>query len=135
MPGDRHDIRLGDVVISMPEGEYGGVVQYELGRHPENGFKRKGFLCSPSLDSRSPVRIIKLNHLGEDTKISALVSARIQKFKPLNIYARLSCDSDVLFKADYAYVRGQFTCAKKLSRLHQSWGRAGVAPPSIGSGV
>jgi hypothetical protein len=98
VPGDRHGIRLGDVVISMPEGEYGGVVQYELGRHPDNGFKRKGFLCVQSLDLRSAVRIIKLNHLREDTKISAHVSARIHKFKPLNIYARLPCNSDILLR-------------------------------------
>lgn len=28
-----HDIRLGDVVVSQPEGTFGGVIQYDLGRN------------------------------------------------------------------------------------------------------
>ncbi|KAL8377080.1 hypothetical protein RB595_007970 [Gaeumannomyces hyphopodioides] len=30
-PSAKHDIRLGDVVVSMPDGTYGGAVQYDLG--------------------------------------------------------------------------------------------------------
>lgn len=42
------DIRLGDVVISQPDGELGGVVQYDLRKHLEGGvFKRKGSLNQP----------------------------------------------------------------------------------------
>ncbi|KAK5455876.1 hypothetical protein LTS15_005193 [Exophiala xenobiotica] len=44
----RRDIRLGDIVVSQPEGTHGGVVQYDLGKDMgEGGFKRKGFLNSP----------------------------------------------------------------------------------------
>ncbi|KAM0256046.1 hypothetical protein ACHAQJ_005245 [Trichoderma viride] len=31
-PSKRHDIRLGDVVVSEPQGENGGVLQYDFGK-------------------------------------------------------------------------------------------------------
>ncbi|KAK5242070.1 hypothetical protein LTS06_011754, partial [Exophiala xenobiotica] len=50
IPNNRagRDIRLGDIVVSQPEGTFGGVVQYDLGKNMgEGGFKRKGLLNSP----------------------------------------------------------------------------------------
>lgn len=42
------DIRLGDVVISQPDGTFGGVVQYDMGKSYSDGhFIRKGALNSP----------------------------------------------------------------------------------------
>jgi nucleoside phosphorylase len=36
VPSDKHDIRLGDVVVSFPHGKYGGVVHYDFGRTKSN---------------------------------------------------------------------------------------------------
>jgi nucleoside phosphorylase len=48
VPQPGHDIRLGDVVVSKPDGEYGGVVWYDHGKAEENGeFKRTGWLDAP----------------------------------------------------------------------------------------
>ena len=47
VPSDKHDIRLGDVVVSMPDGHHGGVVQYDLRRDTEDGLILKGFLYRP----------------------------------------------------------------------------------------
>jgi nucleoside phosphorylase len=50
IPNNRasRDIRLGDIVVSPPEGIFGGVVQYDMGKNMgEGGFRRKGFLNSP----------------------------------------------------------------------------------------
>ncbi|KAF4946236.1 hypothetical protein FGADI_11338 [Fusarium gaditjirri] len=42
------DIRLGDIVVSQPDGTTGGVVQYDLGKAKANGgWERKGFLSKP----------------------------------------------------------------------------------------
>lgn len=42
------DIRLGDVVVSVPTGEHPGVVQYDLGKKKDNGrFERVGALNRP----------------------------------------------------------------------------------------
>ncbi|KAJ5113445.1 hypothetical protein N7456_001979, partial [Penicillium angulare] len=48
IPSAAHDIRLGDVVISYPEGTSGGVLQYDMGRVGTNGeFQETGSLNSP----------------------------------------------------------------------------------------
>ncbi|KAL3473093.1 hypothetical protein BJX99DRAFT_261640 [Aspergillus californicus] len=42
------DIRLGDVVVSSPTGQYGGVVQYDYGKTMANGrFIHTGMLNKP----------------------------------------------------------------------------------------
>ncbi|CAG8426705.1 unnamed protein product [Penicillium salamii] len=48
IPSASHDIRLGDIVISCPEGTSGGVLQYDMGKVGTGGeFHRTGFLNSP----------------------------------------------------------------------------------------
>lgn len=42
------DVRLGDPVVSQPDGTHGGVVQCDLGKNLGDGvFERKGILRSP----------------------------------------------------------------------------------------
>jgi hypothetical protein len=50
------DIRLGDVVVSQPNGTNGGVAQYDTGKATTNGFQLRGFLNSPPL-SRFSMRL------------------------------------------------------------------------------
>ncbi|KIX98875.1 uncharacterized protein Z520_05336 [Fonsecaea multimorphosa CBS 102226] len=48
IPSEEKDIRLGDVVVSNPEGGFGGVVEYDLGKmHPDGRFERTGVLNKP----------------------------------------------------------------------------------------
>jgi tetratricopeptide (TPR) repeat protein/nucleoside phosphorylase len=47
LPNKEDDIRLGDVVVSKPDGQYGGVVQYDLGKWTAEGFERTGSLNAP----------------------------------------------------------------------------------------
>ncbi|KAH8800442.1 nucleoside phosphorylase domain-containing protein [Xylogone sp. PMI_703] len=44
---ENRDIRLGDVVVSQPEGIFAGVVQYDLGKSLDGKFERKGSLNRP----------------------------------------------------------------------------------------
>ncbi|KAH0368832.1 pfs domain-containing protein, partial [Aureobasidium melanogenum] len=48
VPSEETDIRLGDIVVSSPTGQHGGVVQYDLGKTRLNGeIERTGSLNSP----------------------------------------------------------------------------------------
>ncbi|KAF3924711.1 hypothetical protein AA313_de0207582 [Arthrobotrys entomopaga] len=48
VPSRNNDIRLGDVVVSHPDGTFTGVVQYDLGKmHEQNIFERTGSLQRP----------------------------------------------------------------------------------------
>ena len=43
----KEDIRLGDVVVSQPQGRYGGVAQYNMGKETLEGFQETGQLNAP----------------------------------------------------------------------------------------
>lgn len=48
MPSTAHNIRLGDIVISYPQGTCGRVIQYDIGKVVAGGeFERTGSLNSP----------------------------------------------------------------------------------------
>jgi hypothetical protein len=47
-PSPKHDIRLGDVVVSSPVSRMGGVIHYEFGKAIQNQkFERTGALNAP----------------------------------------------------------------------------------------
>ena len=55
----KHDIRLGDVVVSQPMGTHGGVVQWDFGKIEKDGnFQRTG-----SLDKPPPALLYALQEL------------------------------------------------------------------------
>ncbi len=112
VPSDKHDIRLGDVVVSMPEGPHGGVVQYDLGKETEDGFQLRGFLCPPPTISRSAVGMMRSDHLVAENKVEEFLSQMLQKSSRLSVYARPSIELDILFEPDYPHAPGQPTCAK-----------------------
>ncbi|KAH8587924.1 nucleoside phosphorylase domain-containing protein [Bisporella sp. PMI_857] len=111
VPSAKHDIRLGDIVVSVPEGTYGGVVQYDMGKDTDNGFKLKGFLLAPPSRLRTAVGRMQSDHRMSDSKVEEFVSAMLQRARRLIIYQRPPADSDVLFDADYPHVGGA-TCER-----------------------
>ncbi|KAL6895022.1 nucleoside phosphorylase domain-containing protein [Trichoderma evansii] len=110
VPSENHDIRLGDVVVSMPSGQYGGVVQYDLGKETDYGFFLKGFLWPPPPALRSAVEIMRSDHLVNDNKIEEFVSLLLQKGPRLSIYQQPLAKTDVLFEVGYPHAFNQSTC-------------------------
>jgi len=112
VPSKKHDIRLGDVVVSMPEGPHGGVVQHDLGKETEDGFQLKGFLSPPPSILRSAVVMMRSDHRTAANKVEEFLSQMLQKSPKLSIYARPSIELDILFGPDYPHAPGQPTCAE-----------------------
>ncbi|KAF7181985.1 hypothetical protein CNMCM7691_001373 [Aspergillus felis] len=110
MPSPTHDIRLGDIVVSMPGSRFGGVVQYDLGKEVEDGFTLKGFLLPPPSILRSAVEMMRSDHLTKSNKVNTFLSEMLQKWPGLADYERPPADSDVLFRTDYPHVPDQATC-------------------------
>ncbi|KAL2211353.1 purine and uridine phosphorylase [Sarocladium strictum] len=105
VPSERHDIRLGDVVISMPERQYSGAGQYDLGRETENGYEPKGFLHAPPAYLRSVVGKMRSNHLAASNQIATLQ------------YRRPPDATDILFQDDVPHSSGPRSCGQcDLSR-------------------
>src|SRR5271170_736931 len=62
VPSAESDIRLGDVVISQPHMQYGGVVQYDFGKTGASGFVRTGFLNTPPAILLNALSKLRANH-------------------------------------------------------------------------
>lgn len=110
VPSNKHPIHLGDVVVAMPDGEHGGVVQYDLGRDTENGFDRKGFLLPPPSIVRSAVELMRSDHLVKPNEAEQFVSSMLNRGSRLSIYRRPSTGSDLLFEANYTHASGSSKC-------------------------
>ncbi|RDW57821.1 hypothetical protein BP5796_12622 [Coleophoma crateriformis] len=116
--GKDHDIRLGDIVISMPTKDHGGVVQVDYGTQTGEGFtgfKITGQLNKPPRLLINAVHKLQSNHETEEPKLQKYISPDALKEK----YPRLPTKyysngwDDVLFKADYQHQESSdSTCAK-----------------------
>ncbi|RYO77156.1 hypothetical protein DL764_010237 [Monosporascus ibericus] len=129
VPTDKHDIRLGDVVVSMPDGQYGGVVQYDLGKDTTDDFVPKGFLWPPPPRLRSAVEMMRSDHLISENKVDEFLSAMLQKGQRLAVYRRPPARLDVLFKADYPHALYNPTCERyDISKTVKRLPRKSKAP-------
>src|SRR5271163_3805227 len=64
VPSEENDIRLGDVVISKPTGQSGGVIQYDFGKTMQEGrFERTGSLNKPPDVLLNAVANLRARHL------------------------------------------------------------------------
>ena len=61
VPSEKNDIRLGDIVVSFPDGKYGGVVQYDFGKEEEQ-FTHSGQMNSAPQRLLKFLTSVKLRH-------------------------------------------------------------------------
>lgn len=61
-PTSEQDIRLGDVVVSTPNGSLGGVVQFDLGKRVDGQFHRVGHLNAPPTELLGALPEIRRRH-------------------------------------------------------------------------
>lgn len=102
------DIRLGDVVISQPSLQYGGVVQYDFGKTGIGGqFTRTGFLNAPPTVLLTALSKLRANHVRRKSKLSGYLSA----VSHLPEFAYSKAGPDILFESTYNHIDGS-TCAR-----------------------
>ncbi|GKU08442.1 hypothetical protein FLAG1_09784 [Fusarium langsethiae] len=99
-------VRLGDVVVSTPAGQYPGVVQWDFGKAEEGGnFKQTGSLNNPPTYLRTALTKLKTENELNGSKIPKYLDDLKQKWPRLAPkYLRTESLEDVLFKADYGHV-------------------------------
>ncbi|EHA19938.1 hypothetical protein ASPNIDRAFT_39357 [Aspergillus niger ATCC 1015] len=104
----RADIRLGDVVVSTPTGQLGGVVQYDYGKScPCGSFERTGSLNKPYLPLLVAVSHLRSDYLLHDTQISKVISDAIGHHK--DTFPRPA--EDWLFQPTYVHHGGAGDCS------------------------
>lgn len=103
----KNDIRLGDIVVSSPEGGNGGVLQYDFGKAVQGQcFEETGFLNQPPVALRSGVSEIILQHkLRPDSLGNAITSILndIEDEELQSDSSRPAMDRDRLYKSNVTH--------------------------------
>jgi nucleoside phosphorylase len=98
-------VRLGDVVISQPYMQYGGVVQYDFGKTGASGFTRIGSLNAPPTVLLNALAKLQSNYLRHKSNLSMYLSA----ISYLSNFADSNARPDILFEPTYNHIEGP-TC-------------------------
>jgi nucleoside phosphorylase len=81
VPSKRHDIRLGDVVVRTPNGQHGGVVQWDFGKTTKGGhFERTGALNRPPTVLMTALARLESTHEMEDSKVSKYLADMVARY-------------------------------------------------------
>jgi nucleoside phosphorylase len=104
------DIRLGDVVVSQPEGVHGGVVQWDFGKMESGGFKRTGSLNKPPRLLLNAVQDIKTKHMVEGDRLVERLAKMVQNNpKMAQTFVYQGAEHDYLYESTYSHTGGE-TC-------------------------
>lgn len=74
VPSAKHDVRLGDVVISRPGNAYGGVAFYDAAKMTDGGLTPTGHLNRPPDVLRNAVTYLEAQRLRGDRTFEALLA-------------------------------------------------------------
>lgn len=73
IPHPDYDIKLGNVVVSVPKGDSPGVRQIHIGKEEEGGFKLKGSLNQPHVSLLGAITSLQSDHDLEEGQFHSLV--------------------------------------------------------------
>ena len=113
-PSLKHDIRLGDVVVSSPVGRTGGVIYYEFGKTIQNQqFERTGALDAPPPMLLMALSVIGARHERKGHRIAESVNKMIERNPRLRRkYQRPEPRTDRLYKSSFVHSDPDNTCEK-----------------------
>ncbi|KAL3459142.1 ankyrin repeat-containing domain protein [Aspergillus heterothallicus] len=112
VPCEKADIRLGDVVVSKPTRDFGGVVQYDYGKTIADGhFERTGILNKPSSILLTAVSRLESAHRISSSKIPNLMSDMLRRHPTMvKHFTYPGHDKDQLFVSDYIHADAERPC-------------------------
>ncbi|KAK4899336.1 hypothetical protein LTR49_027659 [Elasticomyces elasticus] len=105
---EKADVRLGDVVVSQPDGMHGGVVQWDSGKMEREGvFRRTGTLNKPPRPLLNAVQSLKARHMRCDSEVEKHLKEMWRKYpRVAKQFQRPGRLDDSLFTATYAHDSG-----------------------------
>jgi hypothetical protein len=114
----KHDIRLGDIVVSAPREGKGGIFQYDFGKTIQNQtFHTTGFLNQPPVLLRAAMNDLKARYEIDGHDIEETVKTILDKRPRLKKrYRRPDPSSDRLYRSTVIHPPGdEATCAQVCS--------------------
>ncbi|UKZ89842.1 uncharacterized protein TrAFT101_004883 [Trichoderma asperellum] len=108
-PSKKHDIRLGDVVVSAPSGGDGGIFQYDFGKTIQEGaFQRTGHLNKPPPVLRSAAATLLTKYRRHGHQFKKDIDGILERNKRLiNEFRRPEASSDMLFLPNVVHKEGE----------------------------
>lgn len=106
VPSMKHDIRLGDVVVSVPRNNQGGVCQYDFGKSiQDQSFQMTRFLNQPPTIVRTAVNVLKSQYEMEGHRLHEEISIVLDQYPRLRKrYNKPNISSDRLYNPDFIHV-------------------------------
>jgi nucleoside phosphorylase len=112
VPSERTDIRLGDIIISKPTGQSGGVIQYDFGKTVQEGrFKQTGLLNRPPDMLLTVLANLHSKYIIEGHDFAKYLSEMLRRYP--RIATQFACPDiqhDLLYDAEYDYIIEHATC-------------------------
>jgi nucleoside phosphorylase len=140
VPSERHDIRLGDVVVSAPRDGKGDVFQYDFGKTMQGrSFPHTRFLNQPPTALRTALTGLQAQYKRKGHHIESTINSILNRNPGLRQkYRRPLGNADTLFRAEVVHnPKGcaEF-CAKNPSNIIQRRARTTNEPnPAIHYGL
>ena len=112
VPSQKHDIRLGDVVVSVPTPGCPAVVQYDYGKTVTSGnFEQTGNLNKPASSLLTAIAKLRAEHDLRASQIPTIMSKVFAKYPLMDRnYAHPGQNRDVLFQPGCDHVEEDQTC-------------------------
>jgi len=100
-PSRKHDIRLGDIVVSAPRDGKSGVFQYDFGKTiQDQSFRQTRFLNQPPTALRTAVNGLKAQYKSDGHQLEEAINSRLEKKPRLRQeYKRPDPSSDRLYQS------------------------------------
>lgn len=111
-PSRKHDIRLGDIVVSAPRNGHGGVFQYDFGKTiQDQSFQATGSLNQPPRVLRTAVNGLKARYESEGHQLEEAISSILEKKSRLRQkYKRPDQTSDRLYRTGVVHPSDESSC-------------------------
>lgn len=113
-PSPKHDVRLGDIVVSAPRDGRGGVTQYDFGKAiQDQEFLETGFLDQPPTLLRTAIAALRGTYESDGHQIEENVQEVLQKKVRLRKkYSRPPTASDRLYITEYSHRNPKEDCSQ-----------------------
>jgi nucleoside phosphorylase len=118
-PSSKHDIRLGDIVVSAPRDGNGGVFQYDYGKTIQNqSFQTTGFLNQPPTVLRTAVRGLSAQYKLKGHRLVEAINRVLQENPRLQQeYKRPDSSNDRLYQSEITHSSCTVVCGDDPSTL------------------
>ncbi|KAH0443511.1 kinesin [Colletotrichum camelliae] len=106
-PSRKHDIRLGDVVVSSSKSGQASVFQYDFGKTIQDcKFQETGFLNQPPPLLQTALATLKGTYEMKGHRLVDSVNKNLEKIKKKSLYRQPTPASDRLYRSDIIYPSG-----------------------------